>query len=152
LASKSLGRFVSGLTSKSLGQFSPVWAQNWWQRFSPVWPQNRWRWFLPVWPQNQWWRVSWFGPQNWHLRFGDLSLKITKTVSWFGPQNQAGYGLLVAPQNRRRMKTAWVIHRDLSACFVWKQVRLEFSSLTSRLVEARRRWCTWHHHGGYESS
>jgi hypothetical protein len=22
------------------------------------------------------------------------------TISWFGPQNQAGYGLLVAPQNR----------------------------------------------------
>jgi hypothetical protein len=24
------------------------------------------------------------------------------TVSWFGSQNQAGFGLLVAPQNRRR--------------------------------------------------
>jgi hypothetical protein len=24
------------------------------------------------------------------------------TVSWFGPQNQAGFGLLVAPQKRRR--------------------------------------------------
>jgi hypothetical protein len=24
------------------------------------------------------------------------------TVSWFGPQNQVGFGLLVAPQNRRR--------------------------------------------------
>jgi hypothetical protein len=24
------------------------------------------------------------------------------TVSWFGPQNQAGFGLSVAPQNRRR--------------------------------------------------
>jgi hypothetical protein len=23
------------------------------------------------------------------------------TVFWFGPQNQAGYGLSVAPQNRR---------------------------------------------------
>jgi hypothetical protein len=23
-------------------------------------------------------------------------------VSWFGPQNQAGFGLLVVPQNRRR--------------------------------------------------
>jgi hypothetical protein len=23
-------------------------------------------------------------------------------VSWFGPQNHAGFGLLVAPQNRRR--------------------------------------------------
>ena len=43
-----------------------------------------------------------FGPQNWWLRFGDLGLKITATVSWFGPQNQAGFGLSVAPQNRRR--------------------------------------------------
>jgi hypothetical protein len=33
----------------------------------------------------------------------------------------------------------WDAHRDLVACFVWKQVRLGFSSLTSRLVEARRR-------------
>jgi hypothetical protein len=33
--------------------------------------------------------------------FGDLSLKITATVSWVGPQNQAGFGLSVAPQNRR---------------------------------------------------
>jgi hypothetical protein len=31
-----------------------------------------------------------------------LGLKIIATVSSFGPQNQAGIGLLVAPQNRRR--------------------------------------------------
>jgi hypothetical protein len=24
-------------------------------------------------------------------------------VSWFGPQNQAGFGLLVAPQNRQKV-------------------------------------------------
>jgi hypothetical protein len=41
-----------------------------------------------------------FGPQNRQLCFGDLGIKITATVSWFGPQNQAGFGLLVAPQNR----------------------------------------------------
>jgi hypothetical protein len=29
--------------------------------------------------------------------------------------------------------------RDLAACFAWKQVRLGFFSLTSRLTEARRR-------------
>jgi hypothetical protein len=34
--------------------------------------------------------------------FDDLGLKITATVSWFGPQNHAGFGLSVAPQNRRR--------------------------------------------------
>jgi hypothetical protein len=32
----------------------------------------------------------------------DLGIKITAVVSWFGPQNQAGFGLSVAPQNRRR--------------------------------------------------
>jgi hypothetical protein len=49
-----------------------------------------------------WWRVSWFGPQNRQLWFGDLGLKITATVSWFGSQNQVGFGLSVAPQNQRR--------------------------------------------------
>jgi hypothetical protein len=29
-------------------------------------------------------------------------LKITATISWFEPQNQVGFGLSVAPQNRRR--------------------------------------------------
>jgi hypothetical protein len=32
-----------------------------------------------------------------------LGLKITATVSWIGPQNQAGFGLSVALQNRRRL-------------------------------------------------
>jgi hypothetical protein len=35
------------------------------------------------------------------LWFVDLGIKITAVFSWFGPQNQAGYGLSVAPQNRR---------------------------------------------------
>jgi hypothetical protein len=43
-----------------------------------------------------------FGSRNRQLRFDDLGLKITATVSWFRPQNQAGFNLLVAPQNRRR--------------------------------------------------
>jgi hypothetical protein len=34
---------------------------------------------------------------------------------------------------------AWDTRRDLAACFAWKQVALEFPSLASRLVEARRR-------------
>jgi hypothetical protein len=49
--------------------------------------------------KSRWWRVSRFGPQNLQLWFGDLTLKITVTVSWFGHQNQAGFSLLVAPQN-----------------------------------------------------
>jgi hypothetical protein len=47
-------------------------------------------------------QVSGFGPQNWLLRFGDLSLKITAMVSWFGTQNQAGFGLSVVSQNQWR--------------------------------------------------
>jgi hypothetical protein len=47
-----------------------------------------------------------------------------------------------------KMKTTQDTCRDLAACFTRKQVRLGFPSLASRLVEARRIWCTWHHHGG----
>jgi hypothetical protein len=43
--------------------------------------------------------VFWFAPQNRQLWFGDLGLKITKTVSWFQPQNHVSFGLSVAPQN-----------------------------------------------------
>jgi hypothetical protein len=39
--------------------------------------------------------------KNRQLQFGDLGLKITVTVSSFEPQNQVGFGLSVAPQNRR---------------------------------------------------
>jgi hypothetical protein len=48
-----------------------------------------------------------FGTQNWQLWFGDLGLKITAVVSLFVPQNQAGYCLSLAPQNQRRMTSAW---------------------------------------------
>jgi hypothetical protein len=40
-------------------------------------PQNQGRRFSPVWPQNLGRWVSWFGPQNRQLRFGDFCLKIT---------------------------------------------------------------------------
>jgi hypothetical protein len=60
-------------------------------------------------------------------------------ISWFGPQNQAGYGLLVTPQNRWDDEDGADLCQDLAACFRWKEVRLGFSSPASRLVEARRR-------------
>jgi hypothetical protein len=72
-----------------------------------------------VWPQNQGRRVFRFSPQNRQLRFGDLGLKITAIVSWFGPKKQAGYSLLVVPQNWQWMKTARDTHQDLAACFAW---------------------------------
>jgi hypothetical protein len=37
-----------------------------------------------------------------------------------------------------RMKMAWGTHWDLAVCFMWKQVRLRFLSLASRLVEVWR--------------
>jgi hypothetical protein len=37
-----------------------------------------------------------------------------------------------------RVKTARVTYQDLAACFTWKQVGLEFPSLASGLVAARR--------------
>jgi hypothetical protein len=58
----------------------------------------------------------WFGPQNRQLRFDYLDLKITAMVSWFGPQNQAGFGWLVAPQNRRREDG--VGHTSRSGCLL----------------------------------
>jgi hypothetical protein len=42
-------------------------------------------------------------------------------VSWFGPQNQAGFGLSVAPQNRRRevgtghaLRSSALLHMEAS--------------------------------------
>jgi hypothetical protein len=68
-----------------------------------------------------------------------LCLKITAAVFWFRPQNQVGDGLSVVPQNRREDETAPGTRQDLATCFVWKQVGIGFPSLTSTLVEARRR-------------
>ncbi len=86
--------------------------------------------------------VSLFGPQNQQLRFGDLGLKITVMVSWFGPQNQVDDGLSVVPQNRWEDEMAWGTHRDLAACLVWKQVRIEFPSLPQNCWRHDGEWCT----------
>jgi hypothetical protein len=64
--------------------------------------------------------VSRFRPQNLQLRFGDLGHKITATVSWFGPQNQAGVGLSVSSQNRRREDG--VRHTSRSGCLLHLEV------------------------------
>jgi hypothetical protein len=92
-------------------------------------------------------RISRFGPQNWQLWFGDLGLKITATVSWFGPQNQVGYGLLVAPQNRREddgvghtSRSSGLLHVNAS----WAR----FSQFASKLAEAQQWGCMWDHRGG----
>jgi hypothetical protein len=62
-------------------------------------------------------QVFQFGPQNRQLRFDDLGLKITMTVSSFWPQNKVGYGLSVAPQNRREDKDS-VGRTSRSSCLL----------------------------------
>jgi hypothetical protein len=44
------------------------------------------------------------------------------TVSWFGPQNQVGFGLSVAPQNRRREVGAG--HASRSSSFLGVEISL----------------------------
>jgi hypothetical protein len=53
------------------------------------------------------------------------------------PQNHVGYGLSVVPQNQWDDEDGASTRRDLAACFDMKQVRIEFPSLASRLVEAQ---------------
>jgi hypothetical protein len=66
-------------------------------------------------------------------------------VSWFDPQNQAGYSLLVVPQNQ------WEGDEDVghasrsSGLLHLEAIRIGFPSLASRLAEAGHGWCTWHH-------
>jgi hypothetical protein len=71
-------RFVSGLASKPL------------RRFSPVWPHNRWLGFPGLGL-----KTCSFGLMIW-------ASKSPRRFLGLGPQNQAGHGLSVAPQNRRR--------------------------------------------------
>jgi hypothetical protein len=64
------------------------------------------------------WRHVWSAPDL-GLKTGSFGLviwglKITAKVSWFGPQNQVGFGLLVAPQNRRREVSAGHASRSSS--------------------------------------
>jgi hypothetical protein len=85
-------------------------------------------------------RVSRFGPQNRQLWFDDLAHKISMTVSWFRPQNHMRGGLSVCASKpmygwRWCEDTRW----HLAACFIGKQVGLEFPSFASKLVNERWR-------------
>jgi hypothetical protein len=123
---KITGTFFSNLTSKLVAMVSSVW------------PQNRWQWFLGSASKPRWWRVFRFGPQN-----CDYGL-----VIWASKSPRRFLGLCLKTKQalicRLRHKTdggrsAWYTHRDLAACFMWKQVWLGFPSLASRLAEARWR-------------
>jgi hypothetical protein len=88
--SKPVTTVFSSLASKLVVMVSPSWASKSADGFL-VEPQNQGGGgFLGL------------GLKTLQLRFGDLGVKITATVSWFGPQNEAGFGISVAPQNRRR--------------------------------------------------
>jgi hypothetical protein len=78
-------------------------------------------------PQNQGRWVSQFGPQNQHLQFGRLCLKITVMISWFGPQNQVGDGLSLVPQNRQEedgtghtSRSSGLLHHEASRARVFQ--------------------------------
>jgi hypothetical protein len=138
------------------------------------WPDDRevrWRWLQSaLYIRRREARVSWFGlktkvdcllvvwPQK-HLdgfpglslKIGSYGLMISKSPWWFlglGIKTMRATICRSRHKTDRRMKTVRGTHRDLAACFSWKQVGLEFPNLALRLVEARRRWCTWYHHGG----
>jgi hypothetical protein len=113
-----------------------------------------------VWPQNHWDGFSQFGLKTSHFGFPGLGLKTgsydlvvlaSKSLRQFlglGLKTKRATVCRLRHKIEGRMKTAWGTRRDLVACFAWKQVGLGFPSLASRLVVARHKWCTWHHHRG----
>jgi hypothetical protein len=127
------GARVSWLSLKTkVDGLSVVWPQNHWDSFSglaskpvatvsPVWPPNRWHGFL-VEPQNQ----GGGGFPGLGLKTGSSGLVIwaSKSLRWF-----LGLGLKTKQASvcRLRHKTdggrsAQDTHRDLVACFAWKQI------------------------------
>jgi hypothetical protein len=127
LSQKNQGRWVvSGLVSKSLG---------WFLQFGLKIGDDS---FL-VEPQNQ----GGEGFPGLGLKIGNYDLMIwaSKSLRWF-----LGLGLKTKHASVCRLchkidrgRSARDTHRDLAACFTWKQTWLGFSNLASRLEEARRR-------------
>jgi hypothetical protein len=125
LASKLVATVFSSLTSKLVATVSPGLASKLVASFL-------------VEPQNQ----CGGGFPSLGLKTDSFGLVIWPSKS---PRQFLGLGLKtkLASVCRLRHKTnggrsARDTHRDLSACFVWKQVWLEFSSLAWRLAEARQ--------------
>jgi hypothetical protein len=99
---KTIGTVSFGLASKPVVTVSPSLASKLVVTFSPSLASKPVVMVSPGLASKPLARVSRFGSQNWQLRFGDFGIKITMMVSWFGTQNQAGFGLSVTPQNRRK--------------------------------------------------
>jgi hypothetical protein len=137
---------VSGLASNPLGRFSPIWPQNRWRRFLAVWPENLLRQFSLIWPQS-WWRLfSPVCPQNWWRRFLSFWPQNQGGGGFPGLSPQTGSsGLVISDLKSARLflsldlkikwasvcrlrhktdgrRSAWDTHRELAACFTWKQV------------------------------
>jgi hypothetical protein len=128
--------FVSGLASKPLGRFLLVWPQNHLDSFSQF--------DLKISGDG----FSRFGLKTGGFGFSSLNLKTGSYVLiiWALKSSRRfpGLGIKIKRATVCRlhhktdgmMKTVWDTHRDLAACFMWKQVGLGFFSLASRLVEA----------------
>jgi hypothetical protein len=100
-----------------------------------------------VWPQNHS-----LGFPNLGIKTGSCSLVIwpTKLLRWFlGLGIKTKWAIICRLRHKTdcRMKMAQDTCRDLAACIAWKQARLGFPSLASRLVEARHGCCMLHHRG-----
>jgi hypothetical protein len=100
-----------------------------------VWPQNHS--LGSVWASKPTAAVWWFNLENHRDGFFSLGIK-TKWAMVYRLHHKID----------GRMKMVRDTRRDLAASFVWKWVRLGFPSLASRLAEAQREWCMWHHRGG----
>jgi hypothetical protein len=118
LASKLMATVSLGFTSKSVATVHMVWPQNHSLGFPSLGFKTG-SCGLVIWPTKS--------PQQ----FLSLGLK-TKWVMVCRLRHKTD----------GRMKIVHGTRRDLAALFTWKQVRLGVFSLASRLVEARRGWCT----------
>jgi hypothetical protein len=136
-------------TKTKVDGLSVVWHQNHWDDLSVVWHQNYWNGFSRFGFKTGGNGFSQFGFKTGGGFFGlglktgsyDLVIWGTKSLRWF---LCLGFKTKRASFCRLRHKTnggrsARDMHRDLAACFMWKQVGLRFPSLASRLAEARRR-------------
>jgi hypothetical protein len=124
-----------------------------------VWPRNQGRWFVSGLASKPLGRVSLFGlktkidsllvvwPQNHWVMFLDLGLKTdssglmiwaSKSLRWFLGLSFETKQASVCPLFHKTDggRSACDSHRDLVACFTWKQVGLWCPSLASRFAEA----------------
>jgi hypothetical protein len=138
LASKPIAMVFSSLTSKLVATVSSSLSSKLVVTVSPSSTSKPAVDFL-VEPQNQGGR----GFLNLGLKTDRYGLVICASKS---PRQFLGLGFKTKQPSVSRLRhktdrvmTVWDTHRDLAACFTWKQVWLGFPSLARRLAEARQR-------------